>query len=62
MVTGSVQGAVRSGPFSPSAQGQEVQLVMSPETQELEEERQMLGRCYRLNCVPPTLMLESKHT
>lgn len=30
-----------TGPFSPSSHGQEVQLVMSPETQELEKERSL---------------------
>lgn len=29
------------GPFLPSSHGQEVQLVMSPETQELEKERSL---------------------
>ena len=39
-------------PFSPSSQGQEVQLVMSPETQELVEKQQMVGELLQAECVP----------
>ena len=39
-------------PFSPSSQGQEVQLVMSPETQELVEKQQMVGVLLQAERVP----------
>lgn len=39
-------------PFSPSLQGQEVQLVMSPETQELVEKQQMVGELLQAESVP----------
>ena len=39
-------------PFSPSSQGQEVQLVMSPESQELEEEKQGVRALLEAECVP----------
>ena len=42
----------REAPFSPSSQGQEVQLVMSPETQELVEKQQMVGELLQAECVP----------
>ena len=45
---------VNSGdaPFSPSSQCQEVQLVMSPETQELVEKQQMVGVLLQAERVP----------
>lgn len=47
-------GGVKSGeaPFSPSLQGQEVQLVMSPETPELVEKQQMVGELLQAESVP----------
>ena len=45
-------GQSGEAPFSPSSQGQEVQLVMSPETQELVEKQQTVGALLQAECVP----------
>ena len=47
-----VGGQSGEAPFSPSSQGQEVQLVMSPETKELVEKQQTVGALLQAECVP----------
>lgn len=47
-------------PFSPSSQDQEVQWVISPETQELEENSKRSQCCHRLTRVPANSFVDAR--